>query len=187
MRLLLYVEQCCTRLLLILLIALPHQATADSASFCCCCCCCVLVAVLCCDMSVVSSSAAGCVMSLGALGFLLLLLSSHKQRTVTAAAALVSSVPVFVAVAALLSQPAWVSQGSARVAADSLQGLAAGYNLLVLLVLLLPAVKRWGPKAVAAGAWGGAATGLVVCAGVAGLCLGTPYCLHVHSTVAASL
>jgi hypothetical protein len=89
---------------------------------------------------------------------------------------------VLVAIAALLSQPEWIGQGSARVAADSLQGLTAGFNMLVLLLLLLPAVRQWGPKAAAAGAWGGAAVGLVLCGGVAALCFGTPYCLHVHQS-----
>lgn len=117
------------------------------------------------------------VLSLGCLGFLLLLLSSRK-RLITATAGLISSMPVLVAIAALLSQPEWVGQGSARIAADSLQGLAAGFNMLVLLLLLLPSVRQWGPKAAAVGCWSGAAAGVVLCAGVAALCFGTPYCLH---------
>jgi hypothetical protein len=120
---------------------------------------------------------AGIVLSLGCLGFLLLLLSSHK-RLITATAGLISSMPVLVAIAALLSQPEWVGQGSARVAADSLEGLAAGFNMLVLMLLLLPSVRQWGPKAAAVGSWSGAAAGVVLCAGVAALCFGTPYCLH---------
>lgn len=118
-------------------------------------------------------------LTLGCLGFLLLLLSG-RCGLITAAAALMSSMPVLVAIAALLSQPEWIGQGSARAAADSLQGLTAGFNMLVLLLLLLPAVRQWGPKAAAAGAWGGALVGLVLCGGVAALCFGTPYCLHVH-------
>lgn len=148
-----------------------------------------LPAVLCCPLrvlfSVFSHVCAGVVLSLGSLGFLLLLLGTRK-RLVTAAAGLTCSMPVLVAIAALLSQPAWVGQGSARVAADGLQGLAAGFNLLVLLLLLLPSVRQWGPKAVAVGVWSGAAAGLVLCSGVAALCFGTPYCLHVHPVASGS-
>lgn len=128
----------------------------------------------------------GCLLSLGCLGFLLLLLSSTRKHAVTAAAACVSSMPVVVAIAALLSQPAWISQGSARVAADGLQGLAAGFNLLVLLLLLLPTVRQWGPKAASVGAWGGAVGGCAVLALVAGLCFGTPYCLRVYAPAGAA-
>lgn len=123
----------------------------------------------------------GVVLTLGCSGFLLLLLSG-RHGLITAAAGLTSSMPVLVAIAALLSQPEWIGQGSARVAADSLQGLTAGFNMLVLLLLLLPAVRQWGPKATAAGAWGGAAVGLILCGGVAALCFATPYCLHVHQS-----
>lgn len=136
-----------------------------------------VLSVLCCSLRF----CAGVVLSLGCLGFLLLLLGT-RRRLVTAVAGLTCSTPVLVAIAALLSQPAWVGQGSARVAADGLQGLAAGFNLLVLLLLLLPSVKQWGPKAVSVGVWSGAAVGLLLCSGVAALCFGTPYCLHVHPT-----
>lgn len=128
---------------------------------------------------------AGVVLSLGCLGFLMLLLGSRK-RLVVAASGLTCSLPLLVAIAALLSQPAWVGQGSARVAADGLQGLAAGFNLLVLLLLLLPTVRQWGPKAAAVGLWSGAGAGVVLCAGVSVLCLSTPYCMHVYPAAAAA-
>jgi hypothetical protein len=123
---------------------------------------------------------AGLVLALGCLGFLRLLLST-RTRLLTAAAGALSSLPVFVAFAALLSQPVWVGQGSARIAADGLQGLAAGFNVYVLLLLLLPTVRRLGPKAAGAGVWVGAGAGLALCACLAGLCIGTPYCLHVQA------
>lgn len=114
-----------------------------------------------------------------------MLLLGARKRLITAIAGCLGGLPVLVAIAALLSQPAWVSQGSAATAADGLQGLAVGYNLLVLLLLLLPTVKQWGPKAASLGAWCGGVTGVLVSAGVAGLCLGTPYCLHVQASVSA--
>jgi hypothetical protein len=128
---------------------------------------------------------AGLVLVLGSLGFLRLLLST-RTRLLTAAAGLLSSLPVVVTFAALLSQPVWVGQGSARVAADGLQGLASGFNVFVLLLLLLPTVRRLGPKAAGVGMWVGAGAGLMLCACVAGMCFGTPYCLHVQAASSSS-
>jgi hypothetical protein len=133
-------------------------------------------------------AASGCLTGLGCVGFLLPLFAAqphhqqHLQRRslhIAAAAAGVSAVPVCVAVAALLSQPSWVQQGSAAAAADSLQGLAAGFNAYVLLLLLLPLSRRIGPpRGVRAACWVGAAAGALACLLLLGLCAATPYCLH---------
>jgi hypothetical protein len=121
----------------------------------------------------------GALTCVSCLGFLLPLLGAHRLRLGLSAGA-INAVPAAVAIAALLSQPTWVAQGSARAVADSLQGLAAGFKGCVVL-LLLPLLRRCGAPAGAEPAVvGGAAGGLVVCAGLCGLCLATPYCLRVH-------
>lgn len=77
------------------------------------------------------------------ISFLLLLLGSRKQRA-TAAAGRPPGSPC--SLATLLSQPGWLAQGSAHVATDSLQGLAAGFSLLSGLKLLLPVEGQWGSQ-----------------------------------------
>jgi hypothetical protein len=107
-------------------------------------------------------------------------LLGHRIKLIGAAASLVSSMPLFVAVLALLFQPGWVQQGSAFAAADSVQGLSVGYNLFVLLALVLPIGKRWGPTKCSAGVACGVVCG-VLTSGVLGLlCAASPYCLHVR-------
>lgn len=122
---------------------------------------------------------AGSTTTMSCIGFLLLLLGQRRMIVATCAG-LISVLPILAAVAALLSQPEWVQQGSARVAADSLQGLAAGYSTYVLLLLLLPMVRQWGSRAAGLSLWGGAAAGCLVCLALKALCASTPYCLHVN-------
>lgn len=128
--------------------------------------------------AIVCLAPTGCLLSLGCLGFCLPLLGARRVH-VGCAAGLVACMPVAVAVAALLSQPAWVQQGSARAAADGLQGLTTGFSGHVLLLLLLPLVRRWGTThpATESAWWGGVGAGVVLCLGLAGLCTATPYCL----------
>lgn len=127
-------------------------------------------------------------LSLGCSGFLAPLFSrcGGRKWLATAVAGLVSSIPVVVALAALLlSQPGSVMTGSALAGrtVDCLQGFCVGFNLLVALRLLLPAVKQSGASAArtATARWalGGAVGGTMLQFGTAALCLGTPYCLVV--------
>ncbi|KAF6257228.1 ZIP family transporter [Scenedesmus sp. NREL 46B-D3] len=107
-------------------------------------------------------------------------LLGHRVRLIGAAASLISTTPMIVAVLALLFQPGWVQQGAASAAADSVQGLSVGYNLFVLLALVLPMGKRWGPKRCSMGVACGVGCGVLL-SGVLGLlCWASPYCLHVR-------
>jgi len=100
------------------------------------------------------------------------------------AAGALSSLPVLVAVAVLLAQPGWAQQGGALEAADSLQGLAVGYNVFVLLVLVLPMARRWNVNKTSAGLLSGSCIAFLACVCQLLLCIGTPYCLNVNSSVA---
>lgn len=117
----------------------------------------------------------------GACVSLLLPLLGHRSRLVGAAAALVSSMPLLVAVLALLFKPAWVQQGAAFAAADNMQGLLAGFNLFVLLLLVLPMGNRWGPRKCSLGVACGLGWGVAVSGVLALLCALSPYCLHVRA------
>ncbi|WIA17288.1 hypothetical protein OEZ85_014156 [Tetradesmus obliquus] len=107
-------------------------------------------------------------------------LLGHRMRLIGAAASLICSMPVLVAVLALLFQPAWVQEGSAFAAADSVQGLTIGFNLFVLLVLVLPMGKRWGPKKCSVGVACGVGCGVLLSGLLGLLCMASPYCLHVR-------
>jgi hypothetical protein len=122
---------------------------------------------------------AGAVFGAACVGLLQPLLG-HRMRLIGAAAALVSSTPVLVAVLALLFQPGWVQEGSAFAAADSVQGLSVGYNVFVLLALLLPMGKRWGPKKCTVGFACGVGCGVLLSCVLGLLCMASPYCLHVR-------
>jgi len=118
---------------------------------------------------------------------LLLVVMSSQQRFISMAAGALSSLPVLVAVAVLLAQPGWAQQGGALEAADRLQGLAVGYNVFVLLVLVLPMARRWNVNKTSAGLLSGSCIAFLVCVCQLLLCTGTPYCLHVNSSVAHSV
>ncbi|KAF6252114.1 hypothetical protein COO60DRAFT_1704442 [Scenedesmus sp. NREL 46B-D3] len=110
----------------------------------------------------------------------LLAAAGAPREAIGAAASLISTTPMIVAVLALLFQPGWVQQGAASAAADSVQGLSVGYNLFVLLALVLPMGKRWGPKRCSMGVACGVGCGVLL-SGVLGLlCWASPYCLHVR-------
>jgi hypothetical protein len=93
---------------------------------------------------------------------------------------------VLVALAALLLQRVVLvttglpGMALAGMSVDCLQGVSVGFNLLVALRLLLPAISQSGKNAacMAAAHWalGGALAGVVGRAGMVALCLGTPYC-----------
>lgn len=126
----------------------------------------------------VAAAAAGGLFGAACLGLLLPLLGQQARPLLAAAAGGVGSVPLLVALAVLLMQPGWVQQGLAYGAADSLQGLAVGFNAFVLLLLVLPMARRWAAQQAHASFAAGAAASLLACAGLGLLCLSTPYCLH---------
>jgi hypothetical protein len=123
---------------------------------------------------------AGVVLSLDCSGFLAYLLRA-RTRLATTVAGIVSSLPVLVALAALMLQPVTGLTGSPLAGKmHCLQGMSVGFNLFVAL-RLLPATSQTGRgiARMAAAQWAlsGALAGVVGCAGMVVLCLGTPYCL----------